>query len=78
MNLPRFRRVLPWLLLAAGLLAPGWLIASSRFGLRDWRQAAPENSTAVLAFAANRGSMAPVAYRQIAPEDRRGRNALWL
>ncbi len=68
MNLPRFRRVLPWLLLAAGLLAPGWLIASSRFGLHDWRRAAPENSTAVLAFAANRGLMAPVAYRQIAPK----------
>lgn len=63
MNLSRFRRVLPWVLLTAGLLAPGWLIASSRFGLGDWRQAMPEDSAAASTSATQRRSIVPVAYR---------------
>ncbi len=65
MPTPRYRRILLWGLLAAGLLAPGWLVASGRVGLRDWPRPAAASAPTSTVVAAAPVTVAPVTYRPV-------------
>ena len=61
----RFRRILPWGLLAASLIALGWLGASGRVSLHDRAQPRADTAATSPVIGAAPVTVAPVTYRPV-------------